>query len=107
MQSPRLLLLDEPSLGLAPLIVEQIRQIIVEINKLGTSVILIEQNAAMALSIADYGYVLERRCIGREGTGASLLADESIRELYLGLGSEGRRYYRNRPSPAVAEGADR
>lgn len=107
MQSPRLLLLDEPSLGLAPLIVEQIRQIIVEINKLGTSVILIEQNAAMALSIADYGYVLERRCIGREGTGASLLADESIRELYLGIGSEGRRYYRNRPSPAVAEGADR
>ena len=94
MQSPRLLLLDEPSLGLAPLVVEQIRKIIVDINAAGTSVVLIEQNASMALSIADYGYVLERRRIGHEGTGASLLGNESIRDLYLGLSTTGQRSYR-------------
>jgi ABC-type branched-subunit amino acid transport system ATPase component len=94
MQSPRLLLLDEPSLGLAPLVVEQVKQIIVDINKAGTSVVLIEQNAAMALSIADYGYILDRRQIGNQGTGASLLGDESIRDLYLGMSSTGQRHYR-------------
>jgi ABC-type branched-subunit amino acid transport system ATPase component len=94
MQSPRLLLLDEPSLGLAPLVVEQIRQIIVDINTAGTSVVLIEQNASMALSIADYGYILERRRIGHEGSGSSLLGNESIRDLYLGLSSGAQRSYR-------------
>jgi branched-chain amino acid transport system ATP-binding protein len=102
MQSPRLLLLDEPSLGLAPLVVEQIRQIIVEINKAGTGVVLIEQNAMMALSIADHAYVLENRRVAREGTGAQLLADDSIRDLYLGLGDEGRRSYRVRPRAGAA-----
>jgi ABC-type branched-subunit amino acid transport system ATPase component len=103
MQSPKLLLLDEPSLGLAPLVVEQIRQIIVEINSGGTSVVLIEQNATMALSIADHAYVLEGRRVAREGTGAELLADDSIRDLYLGLGAEGRRSYRVRPRAGAAE----
>jgi branched-chain amino acid transport system ATP-binding protein len=103
MQSPRLLLLDEPSLGLAPLVVEQIKQIIVDINQAGTSVVLIEQNAAMALSIADYGYVLDRRSIGHQGTGASLLGNESIRDLYLGMSSDGQRSYR-RARAAVAPG---
>jgi branched-chain amino acid transport system ATP-binding protein len=95
-QSPKLLLLDEPSLGLAPLIVERIKQTIHEINSQGTSILLIEQNAAMGLSVADYAYVIEGRHIAREGTGAELLADESIRDLYLGIGSEGRRSHRQR-----------
>jgi branched-chain amino acid transport system ATP-binding protein len=101
MQSPRLLLLDEPSLGLAPLVVEQIRRIIVDINAAGTSVVLIEQNASMALSIADYGYILERRGIGHEGTGASLLGNASIRDLYLGLSSTGQRSYRRANRHAI------
>jgi branched-chain amino acid transport system ATP-binding protein len=104
MQSPRLLLLDEPSLGLAPLVVEQIKKIIVDINAEGTAVVLIEQNASMALSIADYGYILERRRIGHEGSGASLLGNESIRDLYLGLSTEGQRGYR-RASAARAAAA--
>jgi branched-chain amino acid transport system ATP-binding protein len=103
MQSPRLLLLDEPSLGLAPLVVEQIRQIIVDINTAGTAVVLIEQNASMALSIADYGYILERRRIGHAGTGASLLGNESIRDLYLGLSSTGQRSYRRARRGAAAD----
>ena len=106
MQSPRLLLLDEPSLGLAPLVVEQIRQIIIDINAAGTSVVLIEQNASMALSIADYGYILERRRIGHEGSGSSLLGNESIRDLYLGLSTAGQRTYRRAPaSPRAAASA--
>jgi branched-chain amino acid transport system ATP-binding protein len=106
MQSPRLLLLDEPSLGLAPLVVEQIRQIIVDINAAGTSVVLIEQNASMALSIADYGYILERRRIGHQGSGPSLLGDESIRDLYLGMSSGEQRSYRRagRPGATAAAG---
>jgi branched-chain amino acid transport system ATP-binding protein len=94
MQSPRLLLLDEPSLGLAPLIVEKVKQIILEINQQGTSILLIEQNAAMGLSVADYAYVLEGRHVAHEGTGAALLADDSIRQLYLGMTGEDRRSYR-------------
>ena len=97
MQSPRLLLLDEPSLGLAPLIVEKVKQIILEINKQGTSILLIEQNAAMGLAVADYAYVLESRRVAHEGTGAALLADNSIRELYLGMTGEDRRSYRAEP----------
>lgn len=94
MQSPRLLLLDEPSLGLAPLIVDKVKQIILEINKQGTSILLIEQNAAMGLAVADYAYVLESRRVAHEGTGAALLADDSIRKLYLGMTGEDRRSYR-------------
>ena len=84
MQSPRLLLLDEPSLGLAPLIVSQIRDIIVEINRRGCSVLLIEQNAAIALSIADYAYALDSHRVAHAGTAAQLLADDSLNNLYLG-----------------------
>ncbi|MFV0374919.1 ABC transporter ATP-binding protein, partial [Microbacterium sp.] len=69
MQRPTLLMLDEPSLGLAPLIVEQIKQYVVDINAEGTSVLLIEQNAAMALSIADYAYVLDGKTVAHQGTG--------------------------------------
>jgi len=94
MQRPTLLMLDEPSLGLAPLIVEQIKQFIVEINQQGTSVLLIEQNASMALSIADYAYVLDNKTVARHATGAELLADSTVRELYLGIASEGRRSIR-------------
>ncbi|HEX2737451.1 MAG TPA: ABC transporter ATP-binding protein [Acidimicrobiia bacterium] len=95
MASPKLLLLDEPSLGLAPLIVAQIRDIIVEINKTaGTSVLLVEQNATMALSIAHRGYVLENGRITRDDTGAALLADSSIQEAYLGTGKSGRASFR-------------
>jgi branched-chain amino acid transport system ATP-binding protein len=95
MQSPRLLLLDEPSLGLAPLIVEQIRNIIADINAAGTSVLLVEQNATMALSLADHGYVLENGRVVKDGPGPDLLADPEIQEFYLGVGEAGRRSFRN------------
>jgi branched-chain amino acid transport system ATP-binding protein len=85
MQGPRLLLLDEPSLGLAPLIVNQIRDIIVEINGQGCSVLLIEQNVATAMSIADYAYVLDSRRVQHQGTAAALLEDDTLRDLYLGI----------------------
>jgi branched-chain amino acid transport system ATP-binding protein len=85
MADPKLLILDEPSLGLAPLLVEQIRDIIVDINKQGVSVLLIEQNALMALSIADYGYIMENGKIVLDGDAAKLRADEDVQEFYLGL----------------------
>jgi branched-chain amino acid transport system ATP-binding protein len=85
MAEPKLLILDEPSLGLAPLLVQQVRDVIVEINKSGTSILLIEQNAMMALSIADYGYIMEQGKIVMDGTGEKLLADPDIKEFYLGL----------------------
>ena len=92
MQQPRLLLLDEPSLGLAPQLVQQIRDTIVEINKTGTSVLLIEQNAVMALSIADYGYIMETGKVVMDGPAEKLLGDEDVQEFYLGLrGDEGER----------------
>ena len=81
---PKLLMMDEPSLGLAPLVVQGIFDIIRTINRQGVTVLLIEQNANMALKIADYAYVLETGCITKSGTGAALLADESIKEAYLG-----------------------
>jgi branched-chain amino acid transport system ATP-binding protein len=83
--------LDEPSLGLAPMLVEQIRDIIVDINRQGTSVLLIEQNATMALSIAHYGYVLETGKVVMDGPAKKLLADDDVREFYLGLHGEGER----------------
>jgi branched-chain amino acid transport system ATP-binding protein len=95
MASPRLLLLDEPSLGLAPLIVEQIRDIIVDINKQGTSVLLVEQNAVMALSIADHGYVMENGRIAKEGPAAEMREDRDIQEFYLGTGEAGRKSFRD------------
>ncbi|QYJ02864.1 ABC transporter ATP-binding protein [Nocardioides panacisoli] len=89
MSDPRYLLLDEPSLGLAPLIVEQIRDIIVEINNQGTGILLVEQNATMALSIAHHGYVIENGRIVMDRPAAELLEDDDVREFYLGLGAEG------------------
>lgn len=84
MSRPKLLMMDEPSLGLAPLIVADIFKIIKELNKEGMTILLIEQNANMALHTADYAYVLETGLITRQGTGAELLADESIKAAYLG-----------------------
>jgi branched-chain amino acid transport system ATP-binding protein len=89
MSEPRCLLLDEPSLGLAPLIVQQIRDLIVEINAGGTTVLLVEQNAAMALAIAEHGYVMENGKIVMDKPSKELLADSDVREFYLGLGAEG------------------
>jgi branched-chain amino acid transport system ATP-binding protein len=90
MASPKLLLLDEPSLGLAPFMVQQIRSIIAEINAGGTAVLLVEQNAQMALSVAHSGYVLEHGKVVLAQSAAELLQDESVRKFYLGLheGSE-------------------
>ncbi|OLF08539.1 ABC transporter ATP-binding protein [Actinophytocola xinjiangensis] len=93
MASPRLLLLDEPSLGLAPRLVEQVRDIVERINQQGTSVLLVEQNAVMALSIAHHGYVLEVGKVVRDGPAADLLVDEDIREFYLGSTEGGRRSF--------------
>ena len=84
MGKPRLLLLDEPSMGLAPLIVAQIFQIIKEINGGGVTVLLVEQNAAQALALANRGYVLETGEIVLSGSGQDLLADDRIRAAYLG-----------------------
>ena len=92
MSEPRLLVLDEPSLGLAPKLVEQIRDIVVDINKSGTSVLLIEPNAMMALSIANYGYIMETGKIVMDGDPKKLLADDDVKEFYLGLhGEEGAK----------------
>lgn len=84
MSRPRLIMMDEPSLGLAPIVVRGIFDIIRQINKNGVTVLLIEQNANMALKIADSAYVLETGRITKHGTGAELLADESVKEAYLG-----------------------
>jgi len=84
MGKPRLLLLDEPSMGLAPLIVKQIFDIIKEINADGVTVLLVEQNAAQALALANRGYVLETGEIVLSGTGRDLLADDRVRAAYLG-----------------------
>ena len=84
MSRPKVLMMDEPSLGLAPLVVQGIFAIIRAINKEGVTVLLIEQNANMALKVADFAYVLETGTITKSGTGVELLADESIKEAYLG-----------------------
>ncbi len=84
MSKPKLLMLDEPSMGLAPLLVEQIFSIIEELNAAGTTILLVEQNARMALSIAHRGYVLETGNIVTTGTGKELLTNDSVRKAYLG-----------------------
>ncbi|MEG2289278.1 MAG: ABC transporter ATP-binding protein [Clostridium sp.] len=84
MSRPELLMMDEPSLGLAPLIVKDIFSIIKEINKKGVTILLIEQNANLALKIADYGYVMETGRITMEGSGKDLLSNEDIKKAYLG-----------------------
>ena len=84
MARPKLLMLDEPSMGLAPVIVELIFETIVELNKSGSTILLVEQNAAMALAIADRGYVLETGTIKLTGPGKDLLKNEEVRKAYLG-----------------------
>ena len=84
MSKPKLLMLDEPSMGLAPILVEQIFEIIQSLHKAGTTILLVEQNAQMALSVADRGYVLETGRIVNTGTGIDLLSDESVKKAYLG-----------------------
>ena len=91
MSRPKLLLLDEPSLGLAPILVGQIRDLIVQINEQGTAVLLVEQNATMALSIASHGYVLETGKVVMDKPATQLLADEDVREFYLGIHAGGAR----------------
>ena len=84
MSHPKLLMLDEPSMGLAPILVEQIFDIIKNLHKAGTTILLVEQNAQAALSVADRGYVLETGKIVTTGTGAELLASPAIKKAYLG-----------------------
>ena len=84
MSKPDLLMLDEPSMGLAPILVQEIFDIIKELNAAGTTILLVEQNANMALSIADRAYVLEIGTIKKTGTGADLLQDDDVRKAYLG-----------------------
>jgi branched-chain amino acid transport system ATP-binding protein len=84
MASPRLLLLDEPSMGLAPVLVEQIFETITGINRQGTTILLVEQNAAMALSIAHRGYVLETGTIALSGTAGAMAENPDVRRAYLG-----------------------
>ena len=84
MSRPKVIMMDEPSLGLAPIIVKGIFDIIMEINRQGTTVLLIEQNANMALKSADYGYVLETGKITLSGKGAELLVNEDVKKAYLG-----------------------
>ena len=84
MSNPKLLMLDEPSMGLAPILVEQIFDIIKQLHKMGTTILLVEQNAQMALSVADRGYVLETGRVTLSGPGKELLADEAVKKAYLG-----------------------
>ncbi|MCD6033988.1 MAG: transporter ATP-binding protein, partial [Thermomicrobiales bacterium] len=84
MAEPRLLMLDEPSLGLAPALVDGIFDVLVELNRQGTTLLLVEQNANVALSIADRGYVLETGRIVQHGSASDLLDDEEVRRAYLG-----------------------
>ena len=85
MARPKVLLLDEPSMGLAPMVISQIFKIISEINKTGTTVLLVEQNAQQALSRSDRAYILETGAVTRSGNARDLLADDSIRAAYLGV----------------------
>ncbi len=88
MARPTVLMLDEPSLGLAPALVEQIAEIVVEINRQGTSVLLVEQNASMALAIASRGYVMETGRIVLDGSADELRENRDVQEAYLGMGAE-------------------
>jgi len=88
MAQPRVLMLDEPSLGLAPLIVSEIFQTIVALRSRGVSILLVEQNARAALQIADYGYVLETGAVVLQGEASELANDKRVIESYLGLGNK-------------------
>jgi branched-chain amino acid transport system ATP-binding protein len=86
MSNPRLMLLDEPSLGLAPLMVEEIFRIITEINNEGVTILLVEQNANMALQIAQHGYVMETGSIALDDSANNLIKNDYVRKVYLGAG---------------------
>ena len=90
---PSLLVLDEPSLGLAPRIVEDVARVVREVREGGVSVLIIEQNATLALELADYGYVLENGKIVLDGEPTALADDPDFQEFYLGIGADGRRSY--------------
>jgi branched-chain amino acid transport system ATP-binding protein len=101
LRRPKLLMLDEPSLGLAPLVARDVYDALVKISQTGTTILLVEQNAKLAFGIADYGYIMEAGRIVLEGTAAALQNNEDVQELYLGLGGEeaspkGWRLYRKR-----------
>jgi branched-chain amino acid transport system ATP-binding protein len=85
MADPKVLLLDEPSMGLAPVLVDSIFETIVDLNKLGTTILLVEQNARMALQVANRGYVIETGTIALSGSAEKLRADESVQKAYLGI----------------------
>ena len=91
MADPRLLLLDEPSLGLAPLLIAQIGEVIAEINRQGTAVLLVEQNASMALAVAHHAYVLDVGTVSLEGTAEDLRRSDEVQRLYLGHGAKDAR----------------
>jgi branched-chain amino acid transport system ATP-binding protein len=96
---PKLLLLDEPSLGLAPKLQREVAQLIAEINKDGVAILLVEQNAAMALDLAQHGYIMENGRVVLDGSAADLKADKDIREFYLGIQGSSYRHvklYRRR-----------
>ncbi|MEW5721763.1 MAG: ATP-binding cassette domain-containing protein, partial [Thermodesulfobacteriota bacterium] len=100
LRRPKLLMLDEPSLGLAPLVAKDVYRALVKIAQTGTTILLVEQNAKLAFSIADYGYIMEAGRIVLEGTSKDLQENEDVRELYLGVGREsgaaGFRLYKKR-----------
>jgi len=95
MSNPRLLLLDEPSLGLAPKIVAEVARIIGDLNRDGMSILLVEQNADLALSLASYGYIMESGKIVFDGPSQQLRGDRDIQEFYLGVGGVGHQSYRH------------
>jgi len=101
LRRPRLLMLDEPSLGLAPMVARQVYDALTRISQAGTTILLVEQNAKLALSIADYGYIMESGRIVLEGSAEELQENEDVKELYLGLGGQevspkGWRLYKKR-----------
>jgi branched-chain amino acid transport system ATP-binding protein len=101
LRRPKLLMLDEPSLGLAPLVAREVYNALLKISQAGTTILLVEQNAKLALSIATFGYIMETGRIVLEGTAAQLQENEDVQELYLGLGKEtaspkGWRLYKKR-----------
>ena len=85
MSLPRLLMFDEPSLGLAPILVEKMLEIVKEINKMGTTILMVEQNVYHALSLSNSGYILENGRIVLQGSGSELLKNDRVRQAYLGL----------------------
>jgi branched-chain amino acid transport system ATP-binding protein len=91
---PKVLLLDEPSLGLSPKLTEEVGQLIASIRDRGVSVLLVEQNAQMALALASHGYILENGKVVLDGSAADLREDPDVREFYLGMGGGGRKNYR-------------